>query len=148
MMALTKAFRLASLLASSPGECYDRVANKVESVRERVGLRAPAYRCQSWAEAAEAIGAALGVDIAPYAEEPALAAIETHVRAAIAALPSDGAFARVHNADFVLAKACYVVCRALAPEIIVETGVAHGVTSAFLLKALDANGRGALHSVD
>lgn len=147
-VALSKAFQLASLLARSPMECYDRVANKVEIVRERYGLRPPRYDNQSWAETLEALSASLGVDIQGYADEPALASIEAHVREAIAALPMGAAFARVHNADYVLAKACYLVCRAIKPNIIVETGVAHGVTSAFILKALEANGRGTLHSID
>jgi predicted O-methyltransferase YrrM len=37
--------------------------------------------------------------------------------------------------------------RALAPDLIVETGVANGVSSSYLLLALQMNGRGQLHSV-
>jgi hypothetical protein len=147
-VALSKAFRLASLLVRSPIECYDRVANKAEAVRERYGLRSPDYHNQSWAETVEALGATLGVDIQRYADEAALASIEAHVHEAIAALPTDAAFTLIHNADFVLAKACYLVCRAINPAIVVETGVAYGVTSAFILKALEVNGHGVLHSID
>lgn len=147
-MALPKALRLASLLTRSPGECCDRVANKIEVVRERYGQRSPEYRSQPWAETVKEISASFDVDLQRYADEPALSAIEAHVREAIAALPADAAFALIHNADFVLAKACYLVCRAINPAIIVETGVAYGVTSAFMLKALEANGRGMLHSID
>lgn len=42
----------------------------------------------------------------------------------------------------------YAVVRALRPEIIVETGVASGVSSAYLLLALQRNQKGILHSVD
>ena len=45
-------------------------------------------------------------------------------------------------------QALYVMCRALRPRVVVETGVADGVSSAFILKALDANERGELHSID
>jgi hypothetical protein len=147
-VVLSKAFQLASLLVRSPMEWSDRVANKAEAVRERYGLRTAAYHNQSWAETVEALGASLGVDIQRYADEPALLSIEAHVREAIAALPTDAAFTLIHNADFVLAKACYLVCRAINPAIVVETGVAYGVTSAFMLKALEVNGRGTLHSID
>ena len=147
-MTLPKVFRLASLLAHSPGECCDRVANKIEVVRERYGRRSPSYQYQSWTETIGDISAAVGEDLQRYADEPALSAVEAHVREAIAALPADAAFARIHNADFVLAKACYLMCRAIAPAIVVETGVAHGVTSAFMLKALEINGHGTLHSID
>ncbi|MBA2345144.1 MAG: class I SAM-dependent methyltransferase [Rubrobacter sp.] len=51
-------------------------------------------------------------------------------------------------ADSVLARCCYLVCRLIRPSIVVETGVAHGVSSAFILTALEQNGHGALHSVD
>jgi len=41
----------------------------------------------------------------------------------------------------------YAAVRALAPECIVETGIANGVSSSYLLLALQKNGRGRLHSV-
>jgi hypothetical protein len=42
----------------------------------------------------------------------------------------------------------YVVARALKPRVIVETGVASGLSSAHLLRALAENGRGELYSID
>jgi putative phosphoesterase len=42
----------------------------------------------------------------------------------------------------------YVMLRALEPEIVVETGVERGVSSAFALKALRDNRKGRLHSID
>jgi predicted O-methyltransferase YrrM len=41
----------------------------------------------------------------------------------------------------------YAVVRALAPDSIVETGIANGVSSSYLLLALQKNGRGRLHSI-
>jgi len=41
----------------------------------------------------------------------------------------------------------YAAVRALAPDCIVETGVANGVSSLYLLLALRKNGRGQLHSI-
>jgi predicted O-methyltransferase YrrM len=41
----------------------------------------------------------------------------------------------------------YAAVRALAPRCIVETGVANGVSSSYLLLALDKNGHGQLHSI-
>jgi len=54
----------------------------------------------------------------------------------------------MHNADFALARTAYLVCRALRPAVVVETGVAYGVTSAFILQALHRNAGGTLYSVD
>ena len=50
--------------------------------------------------------------------------------------------------DSLLGRLVYDVARAARPDIIIETGVATGVTSAYLLAAQEDNGRGALHSID
>jgi predicted O-methyltransferase YrrM len=42
----------------------------------------------------------------------------------------------------------YAAARALAPERIVETGIANGVSSAYLLLAIRKNGNGRLHSIE
>ena len=42
----------------------------------------------------------------------------------------------------------YVLARALRPEVFMETGVLHGLTSGFILAALARNGRGRLISID
>jgi hypothetical protein len=42
----------------------------------------------------------------------------------------------------------YCLVRALRPEVFVETGVLHGMTSAFVLEGMRVNGRGRLISVD
>lgn len=44
--------------------------------------------------------------------------------------------------------AIYALVRLLEPETVVETGVADGTTSAYILQALEDNGRGHLHSID
>jgi Methyltransferase domain len=87
----------------------------------------------------------LGQEAVPFLAGNELAAIERTVREAGREGPGPAA---VHDADLALARACYALCRALRPETVVETGVANGVTSAFLLQALELNGTGALHSID
>jgi predicted O-methyltransferase YrrM len=42
----------------------------------------------------------------------------------------------------------YVACRLVRPKAVVETGVGPGVSSAFILKALNENSFGTLHSID
>jgi len=42
----------------------------------------------------------------------------------------------------------YALVRVLKPSVVVETGVAAGVSSSFILAALARNGRGELHSID
>ncbi|MHB8565684.1 MAG: class I SAM-dependent methyltransferase [Nitrososphaerales archaeon] len=42
----------------------------------------------------------------------------------------------------------YALCRYFRPEVVVETGVFHGVSSAFILQALNDNNLGHLYSID
>ena len=42
----------------------------------------------------------------------------------------------------------YALLRTVQPEVVVETGVANGFSTAFSLLALQANGAGHLHSID
>lgn len=42
----------------------------------------------------------------------------------------------------------YALVRAMRPEVVVETGVAHGASSWLILNALHKNGAGMLHSID
>ncbi len=42
----------------------------------------------------------------------------------------------------------YVLCRLLKPEKIVETGIAYGNSSSFILQALNENKKGTLYSID
>ena len=56
---------------------------------------------------------------------------------------------KIHSADLYAKKILvqYAVVRAFQPKIIVETGVANGVSSAYILLALHTNGRGSLYSI-
>jgi predicted O-methyltransferase YrrM len=52
-----------------------------------------------------------------------------------------------------LCSLCYLACRTLRPSVVVETGVAHGITSVYILAALERNARddhpqGHLYSID
>jgi predicted O-methyltransferase YrrM len=42
----------------------------------------------------------------------------------------------------------YAIIRAFKPDCVLETGVANGVSSAYLLLAIERNQKGALHSID
>lgn len=74
--------------------------------------------------------------------------IEDEVRTRMQALEEIAPFTTKHHGDFSLAHVCFTACRLLKPEIVVETGVAYGVTTAFILKALQLNNKGTLHSID
>lgn len=60
------------------------------------------------------------------------------------------ATAEVESADLYAKKILvqYAAIRALAPDVVVETGVASGVSTSYLLFALQQNRRGALYSIE
>jgi len=53
-----------------------------------------------------------------------------------------------NDADVAFVRAIWCLTRHLRPRKVVETGVAHGVTSRFILEALKRNGDGHLWSID
>jgi hypothetical protein len=57
-------------------------------------------------------------------------------------------FQTYHNASSTVGRVCFDLCRQLRPLTVIETGVAYGVTSRYVLEALRQNGTGKLHSVD
>lgn len=57
-------------------------------------------------------------------------------------------FPTYYNADSSLLLLCYALTRCLKPEIVLETGVGYGMTSAIILLALEHNNCGKLISID
>jgi hypothetical protein len=53
-----------------------------------------------------------------------------------------------NDGDAAFVRAIWLLVRHLKPKNVVETGVAHGVTSRFILEALERNGTGHLWSID
>jgi Methyltransferase domain len=62
--------------------------------------------------------------------------------------PGPESFDSWNDGDAGFVRAIYCLIRHLKPANIVETGVAHGVTSRFILEALERNGSGHLWSID
>ncbi|MGH9775206.1 MAG: class I SAM-dependent methyltransferase [Candidatus Acidiferrales bacterium] len=82
-----------------------------------------------------------------FLDEPSQdAAFAEHLRGC----QGDFRLAGVTSADLYAKKVLlqYAVVRAARPAMIVETGVANGVSSAHILLALEKNGRGTLHSLE
>ncbi len=62
--------------------------------------------------------------------------------------PGPASFKAYNDGDAGLVRAAWCLVRHLKPRHVVETGVAHGVTSRFILEALKSNGSGHLWSID
>lgn len=146
--AVDKSLLLASLLPTRPQEFYDRLLTIWEVRTESLSLRPPTYQPVPWDRAVRSLERALRGEAASYLGARGLREIEQEVSTRISSLGSEAPFRLIHNADLALARFCYLACRLGKPKIVLETGVAYGVTSAFILKALEENGAGFLHSID
>src|ERR1700722_5287922 len=62
--------------------------------------------------------------------------------------PGPESFVAWNDGDAGFVRAIWCLTRHLRPKNVVETGVAHGVTSRFILEALERNGAGHLSSID
>jgi predicted O-methyltransferase YrrM len=147
-MNTSKAIRLLALLPKRPLEFYDRLMTVVEVTKDR---RRAAFRRGIPLVFTDALSLALGVssnDIAQLLAESELQRLEEKVLAGIKVAKGTGPFDSGHNGNFCLARSIYVLCRLLSPNVVFETGVAYGVTSAFTLQALAVNRKGTLISVD
>ena len=138
---------LLSLLLRNPLELSDRMAGYAELGLERLSGASTSYETVSWDQVLrdleERLGGAKGI-----LEEPALTSIEGDTRKLLEEIRREDTFSQRWAADSLLARCCYLLCRLIQPSVVVETGVAYGVSSAFILRALEVNGRGTLHSVD
>ena len=138
---------LALLLPRRPREFRDRVAAYADLGLEQLRRGSPGYETVSWPGMIEDIEAHLG-RITEILEEPALRETEEDTRRLLKDISGGDPFSPRWAADSRFARLCYLSCRLIEPEVTVETGVAYGVSSAFILRAIEENGRGALHSVD
>jgi predicted O-methyltransferase YrrM len=144
---IPKALQLLSLLPQSPGEFYDRVLASLQTHWDACFISG-SYRSCSRNELVSQLSEALNHDVAAKLQERELAEIESNVAECQRKMPTAAPFSRFHNAGSLLARICYAVTRALQPEVVLESGVCYGVTSAHFLQALERNGHGQLHSVD
>jgi predicted O-methyltransferase YrrM len=144
---IAKALHLLSLLPQRPGEFCDRVRATVQTRRDSQAALA-SYSACSETELIFDLSNALNADIASFFEGTDLASLEAAVQQAWSRINGTGPFPPFHNAGPLLARVCYAIARALQPTHVVETGVCYGLTSAYLLQALETNHAGRLHSID
>ncbi|HET6145866.1 MAG TPA: class I SAM-dependent methyltransferase [Candidatus Acidoferrales bacterium] len=143
-----KTFDLISNLRRYPSEFGDRLA-AVLSVRwESSFYKIPQYSAVALEEGMDFLHGTQGRDFGESLSDLALTQIEKHIVGRLGELSGNAPFGKFHNGDMRLGRLCYAMTRAIRPSVVIETGVCYGVTSAYLLAALDANGEGHLYSID
>ncbi len=148
--AMNKLSLLAQVLRKSPPEFLTRVwaavRGRLEPVLEPRGI----YATVPFDEAVSQLEREIGRPISPFLREEALSNLRERTSSSLITLEASGTapFKFAHNSDDRLSTLEYALCRALQPAIVVETGVAYGVSSSYILAALAMNERGHLHSID
>lgn len=147
-MTFSEALKLLSLLPKQPLGFYDQIRLRMELRREHSLIAPPSYQPIDFEDVLAGIENVLQKDLRSYLAESALTEIEEKINHKLKKVIAEAPFPLVHNGDIKLARLCYAVSRATKPSVFIETGVAYGVTSAYLLQALKTNGRGTLYSID
>jgi predicted O-methyltransferase YrrM len=135
------------LLHRRLGETCGSLYGYAEALAERLLVRPPSYETVGWKSVLKDLEARIG-NVAGILEEPALRELEESTRRLLADIRHEDTYTPHWAADSVMARLCYLACRLIEPDTVVETGVAYGVSSAFVLRALETNGHGTLFSVD
>ncbi len=132
-----------SHLLGRPRELPDRVRHKLENWHDRSFRRAQSNTSIS----PHALDDVISTFLDGFPKGEFCNGIEDSIlrrQSTLESLP----FAVEHNGTQTLGRLCYTTCKALRPSVVVETGVAYGVTSAYILQALAENGHGKLYSID
>jgi predicted O-methyltransferase YrrM len=129
------------------GELRGSLFGYAEVLAERFLTRPPSYPTAGWETILDDLEARFG-NVSEVLKEPALREMEENTRRLLADIRQEDTFTPYWAADSLTARLCYLACRLIEPETVVETGVAYGVSSAFILRAMQENGRGTLFSID
>lgn len=145
---------LSQLLVRHPAEFYDRLSSWM-GARTPMSTAKPhvshdwSEKALAWEQSLHFLSRNWGDRAQEVARESPLIEFEEELRSQMKALIASGApIPAAYTADFAVARFCYVVCRLARPSVVVETGVAYGGTTSFILKSLNVNGRGMLHSIE
>jgi len=144
---LAYAARASLAIAHDPFEGIERTVERLAEWRENTGPRW-SYRTGDDAEAR--LHRLLGAPW-PCPEAAAFAGVWAETLDGLrdrGLAVGRGAFGGWDDADPGLARAAWCLARHRRPEVVVETGVARGLTTRVLLEALERNGTGRLWSID
>jgi predicted O-methyltransferase YrrM len=142
-----RALRIAFALAREPLESLERIRDKRGEHRDRA-LPPPTY--QPEAAFLQALHTELGAAW-PCREADRFEAIWVEIEQTFAHKGirfGRAAYGGWDDGDQLLAQTSWCLVRHLWPTIVVETGVARGITSRVMLEGLEQNGSGHLWSVD
>jgi predicted O-methyltransferase YrrM len=148
MHAASKLRLLAPLLIRNRRELFDRIRTYITARTDELFRQRGRYELRDFDYAVSALEDYFPGSIRGALTEPHLSELDSILSVGLAELKDHAPFRLSHNAHITLARLCYAICRVSRPRTVVETGVGYGLSSCFILAALEANGYGELHSID
>ncbi|MEK7405396.1 MAG: class I SAM-dependent methyltransferase, partial [Acidobacteriota bacterium] len=145
---IAKLSLLVGLIPDHRLELYDRLCALCDVQIDRIRSKPFPYETLFFHHALQVLENHWEVDAGPILADSRLQECERAVRERATWCKDSSPFSSIHNADLTLARMVYFVCKVLSPSVVLETGVAYGVTSAFALAALDPTDLAALWSID
>lgn len=131
----------------NPGQIFSYLSMHGALLVDHLTAKRPSYAAKDWPSAQAELNH-LYPKAAGFLLEPELDQVQALIRDNSQGRSGAQSQSRSFNSDPTLARCLYVLCRALTPTVVVETGVANGMSSAFILQALRVNRHGTLHSID
>ena len=144
---MSMAQRAVAVAATEPAEVWNRSIDKITERREWRRPRCDYVSLQHWDERLHTLlGAPFPCEICAELTELLTNINTTLADAGIPTGPQS--FGPWNDGDSGLVRAAWCLTRHRHPERVVETGVAHGLTSRVILEAMARNGFGHLSSID
>src|SRR5579863_2869461 len=136
-------------LLKRPDQALTRIGNRLQSLLDKPSKACSLQASAVPAAADERLAELLGSECRDYLAGIGLEEFEDELhRTRLEPGGDQSRFSAGFNGTTTFGRLCYASCRALRPAVAVETGVAHGVTSAYILRAMRDNGVGKLYSID
>ncbi len=142
-----KAWRLMRLLAQDPTEFADRIRAMGEIQARKRWPTPVRYSPVSWQEMVQQVSAVLDPQMPWEVDDAGFVQMREQIAGHLRPL-KEVPFPAYMDGDMALARICYFLTLALKPEVVIETGVALGIVSSFILSAMERNRRGRLVSID
>jgi len=144
---MKKTFLLIQTLIKNPKDFLNRLNIKIEVFIDKLKNKKTDYSETSPKTAIEKIQKKLKIKNNFLAEKE-LKQIKKQVLGKYSYIKNTLKKESQYKGNIRLGEFCYFLCRAIKPKIVLETGVDYGISSAFILKALEKNKFGELHSID
>lgn len=144
----SNALCLLSAILTDPAEARDRAHSITEAELSSFSTEKPSCGIANWETLATRLSEVLGHNVEKTLCETELVETEPQVRRPLASLQPEVLIRKFHSGDVALGRMCDALERASRPTSALVMEICYGVTSSFIVAALEQNPWGKLSSID